>query len=200
MAPAPLRALGVKQMRFGVWGRVLGGWMTILLAGCNAYVSSHVPLFHPADGTYPFPPNAAIAAQTLTDDHVWAPIEGTGRLSLVDRSYRVTGPDDAAPSQEEFLVRRLADRTFIVQATRAGTAGTETAYGLIVDADAYYLFTFTRDGQNCASLSAAERARFNVAVDQNVCYVANLNDLTGLLLYLRGKFPYPTSMFTVRPM
>lgn len=76
--------------------------------------------------------------------------------------------------------------------------GQEWAYGLIVQADMYYLFTFNRSDQGCTSLSAAERSRFNMTVEDDVCHVSSLKDLTGLLLHLRQRFPLPTSAFTLR--
>jgi len=168
--------------------------MVCLLAGCKGTITSREPLLSPANAAYPFPPAAEVEAWSLNDDNVWERREGTARLTLQDRAYRVTEPGESLPSPDSFLFRQIEDGLFIVQASN----GTEWAYGLIVHADMYYLFTFNRTDQNCTSLSAAERSRFAMTVADDVCYVSSLKDLIGLLLHLRQRFPLPTSAFTPR--
>ena len=167
----------------------------VLLEGCHGYITSREPLISVANASYPLPASAGIDAFTLDDNHVWQRTEGRAHLSLVQGNYRVTDPDRTEPSAETYLFKRIDNDRFIVQATSPQTDGSDRAYGLIVHADMYYLFTFDSGEQTCANLSDAERSRFNAVLKDDACYVANLSDLGGLLLFLREKFPYPTSAF-----
>jgi hypothetical protein len=168
--------------------------MVCLLVGCKGYITSPEPLITPANASYPFTAAIQIEAQTLNEEHVWESTEGKARLTLVDRSYRVTDPDEAAPSSDAYLIKQISNDAFIVQASN----GAEWAYGLVVHADRYYLFTFNLDNQNCTNLSAAEQSRFNMTIKDDGCSVSSLKDLTGLLFLLRQKHPYPTSAFRLR--
>jgi hypothetical protein len=181
-------------MQTRVWNPLAALLMACLLVGCNGYITSPEPLITVANASYPFPAIAEVEPQTLNEDHVWERSEGKARLTLVDRSYRVADPDEAAPSSDTYLFKQIKDGLFIVQASN----GDEWAYGLIVHADMYYLFTFNFADQRCTSLSAAELGRFNTIIRDDDCYVSSVKDLTGLLLHLRQRFPYPTSAFTVR--
>jgi hypothetical protein len=168
--------------------------LVCLLLGCKGTITSPEPLITAATASYPFPAMIEIEAQNLSEDHVWERSEGKGRLTLVDRSYRVTGPGDAGPSSDTYLFKQIRDGMYVVQASN----GNEWAYGLIVRADSYYVFTFNLDKQNCTNLSAAELGRFNATIKDDGCSVSTMKDLTGLLLHLRQQYPYPTSAFTVR--
>jgi hypothetical protein len=88
------------------------------LVACHGYITSNAPLLTPANASYAFPANAGIEAMTLDDDHVWQLIAGEARLSLLRQNYRVTNPDDAAPTPETYLLQHIAGDHFIVQATR----------------------------------------------------------------------------------
>jgi hypothetical protein len=181
-------------MHAGVRNPLTVLWLICLLVGCKGTITSPEPLITAATASYPFPAMVEVEAQTLNEDHVWERTEGKGRLTLVDRSYRVTGPDETAPSPDTYLFKQIRDGLYVVQASN----GEEWAYGLIVRADAYYLFTFNLDKQNCTNLSEAELRRFNATIKDDGCSVSSMQDLTGLLLHLRQKYPYPTSAFTVR--
>ena len=185
-------------MSTGIWRTISAVIACALLAGCHGYVTSHEPLISVANASYPLPASAGIDGFTLDDNHVWQRTEGTAHLSLVQGYYRVTDPDRATPSPETYLFKRIDKDRFIVQATTVQTDGTDWAYGLIVRADMYYLFTFDSGEQTCANLSDAERSRFNAVLEDDACYVSTLRDLTGLLLFLRSKFPLPTSAFVIR--
>ena len=165
-----------------------------LLVGCKGYITSPKPLITTANATYPFPAISEVEAQTLNENQIWEGSEGKAHLSLIDRAYRVTDPGETAPSPDTYLLKQIEHGLFIVQARNRD----EWAYGLIVHADRYYLFTFDLSDRNCASLSTLELGAFNTIVRDDVCYVSSIMDLTGLLLHLRKKFPYPTSSFTVR--
>jgi hypothetical protein len=168
--------------------------MSCLLVGCKGAISSPVPLITLANASYPFQTTVEIQAQTLNEDHIWENTEGKARLTLVGRSYRVTDPDQATPSSDTYLFKQIKDNSMIVQASN----GEEWAYGLIVHADRYYLFTFNLENQNCTSLSAAEQGQFHMALKDDECSVSSLEDLAGLLTLLRQKYPYPTSAFSLR--
>jgi hypothetical protein len=164
-----------------------------LLCGCKGTITSDGPLLTTKDASFPLPSGAELTGDRLDDGGVWERDERKGHIDLVDGSYRVTGPDASSPSSDTFLFKRIGGDELIVQ----GSNGSEWAYGLIVHADMYYLFTFNRAGENCTTLSAEERGRLHVAVRDDRCYVASLRDLVGLLRYLRRKFPHPTSAFVV---
>jgi len=179
-------------MHAGILHPLTAMLLVCLLLGCKGTITSPEPLISPANASYPFPAMIEIEARNLSEDHVWERSEGKGRLTLVDRTYRVTGPGDAAPSSDTYLFKQIRDGMYVVQASN----GQEWAYGLIVHADAYYLFAFNLDKQNCTNLSPAELRRFNATIKDDGCSVSSMRDLTGLLLHLRPKFPYPTSAFT----
>lgn len=165
-----------------------------LLGGCKGTITSTEPLLLPRDASFPLPPVAAVTGQRLDDDNVWERDPREARVDLVDRSYRVTSPDQSGPSPDRFLFKDIGEGEFIVQASN----GSDWAYGLIVHADMYYLFAFNRGQEKCTDLSAPEQGKLRVVVRDDRCYVARLGDLVGLLRYLRQKFPHPTSAFTVR--
>ena len=73
---------------------------------------------------------------------------------MVDGSYRISAQDRAASASDSFLFKQISDDQFVAQASN----GSDWAYGLIVRADMYYLFTFNRADQNCTNLSSDERA------------------------------------------
>jgi hypothetical protein len=168
--------------------------LVCFLAACKGNITSPEPLLSPTNASYPFPPISEIEAEILTDHHVWERIEGRAHLTLMNRSYQVTNPNEATPTPETFLFREIASDLFAAQ----GSNGHEWAYGLVAHSDKYYLFTFNRPDQSCITLSTAERRRFGTTLKGDGCSVSNLKDLTGLLLYLRSKHPDPTSAFTVR--
>jgi len=186
---------GKHAMQIAVWKPCTTLLLACLVVACTGAITSPTPLITPANATYPFPQSVEVEGQKLTDDHVWESSEGRAHLTLQDGSYRVQGPNDPAPSTDTFLFRRIDDGSLIVQ----GSNGKEWAYGLIIHQDMYYLFTFNRPDQNCTSLSADERGRFDTVQTNDRCTVSSLRDLTGLLLYLRRRFPYPTSAFTAAP-
>jgi hypothetical protein len=167
---------------------------TCLLVGCKGYITSPEPLITRANASYPFPARAVIEAQTLNEDHVWEPGEGKATLTLVDRSYRVIDPDEKVPSSDTYLFKQIGRDLIIAQASN----GEEWAYGLLVHADRYYLFTFNLDNQNCTNLSETERARFRMTLKDDGCSVSSLKDLVGLLAYLRQKYPNPTSALSLQ--
>jgi hypothetical protein len=164
-----------------------------LLVGCKGYITSQIPLVTVDNASYPFPVVAKVEAQTLDEHQAWQAVEGKAQLSLIDGAYRVTDSGTTVPSSDTYLFKRITDKRFIAQASN----GHEWAYGLIERADRYYLFTFDLPDQNCTNLSSAELRRFNTAVRDDVCYVSSLADLSGLLLYLRQRFPHPVSSFIV---
>lgn len=162
-----------------------------LLGGCKGYVASDHPLLTQQNAEFPLASGTGISGWTLGDDKVWERDEHTARLVVIDGSYRLFEPGSAEAGTDRLLVRRIGRDEFVVQASNGST----WAYGLIVRADMYYLFTFNRGEENCTKLSTEERARFRTIVQDDVCYVGNSQDLVGLLRYLRQKFPYPTSAF-----
>lgn len=162
------------------------------VCGCTGAITSDAPLLDSRNASFPLPRHAQVEASTLHDD-VWQRDPRKGRIDLIDRAYRVTGPDEPAPSPERYLFRQVNRSEFVVQARNDDA----WAYGLIVREDRYYLFTFNRDEENCTSLSAAEQTDLHMTVRDNRCYVANLADLIGLLRYMRKRFPHPTSAFSV---
>ena len=155
------------------------------LTACQGAITSPAPLITPANAAYPLPAIATVEAMTLDEDQVWESNEGKAWLTLADRSYHVSGPDDTAPSPDTYLFRQIGKGLFIVQASN----GKEWAYGLIVRADVDYLFTFNLEGQRCTNLSASELRRFNATLQDDGCSVSNLRELTALLLGLRRRFP-----------
>jgi hypothetical protein len=168
--------------------------MACLLAGCKGYITSPEPLITRANASYPFPAHAVIEAQTLNEDHVWERSEGKATLRLVDRSYRVVDPDERVPSSDTYLFKQVGRDLIIAQASN----GQEWAYGLLVHADRYYLFTFNLDSQNCTNLSETDRSRFRITLKDDGCSVSSLKDLVGLLTYLRQKYPNPTSALSLQ--
>ncbi len=172
----------------------LASLMVVLLCGCKGIVTSATPLLVPRDASYPIASGAEVIGQSLDDSSVWEKDEHKAQLVLVDGYYRVIEPDQSSPSPDRFLVRQVGNQEFIVQASN----GSGWAYGLIVHADMYYLFAFDRAEENCTKLSASELARFHTVIKDDDCQVASLNDLIGLLRYLRSRFPHPTSAFAVR--
>lgn len=164
-----------------------------LLGGCKGTVTSSEPLLAAKDASFPVPSGTEITGQKLDDQGVWEGDERKATILLVDGSYRVIGPDQSGPSPDSFLFKQIDDGQFIVQASN----GSEWAYGLIVRADMYYLFTFNRDDQNCTKLSAGELAMLHATIAKGRCYVSSLSDLVRLLWLLREKYPNPTSAFIV---
>ena len=165
-------------------------WM---ICGCSGAITSDAPLLDTNNSSFPLPRHAEVEGSTLQAD-VWQHEEGKGRIDLVERTYRVTGPDKPEPSPERFLFRQVSGNEFVVQAMNDD----EWAYGLIVREDRYYLFTFNRSQQKCTDLPTAEQRALHMVVRDERCYVANLRDLVGLLRHLRKRFPHPTSAFSVR--
>jgi hypothetical protein len=167
-------------------GGLLAALVTVCcLTACQGTITSPAPLITPANAANPLPAIATVEAMTLDEDQVWESNEGKAWLTLADRSYHVSGPDDTAPSPDTYLFRQIGKGLFIVQASN----GKEWAYGLIVRADVDYLFTFNLEGQRCTNLSACELRRFNATLQDDGCSVSNLRDLTALLLDLRRRFP-----------
>jgi hypothetical protein len=164
-----------------------------LLVGCKGYITSQVPLVTVETAAYPFPVVARVEAQTLDEHQVWQAVEGRPVLTLVDGAYRLTDVGETMPSPDTYLFKSITDTLFIAQARNKD----EWAYGLIERADRYYLFTFDLPDRSCTTLSSAELGRFNASIRDDVCHVSSLADLSGLLLYLRRKFPQPVSSFTV---
>ena len=162
------------------------------VCGCTGTISSDAPLLDSRNASFPLPRHAQIEASTLRDD-VWQRDPRKGRIDLVDGAYRVTGPDELAPSPEQYVFRQIGRGEFVVQARNDDA----WAYGLIVREDRYYVFTFNRAEENCTSLSAVEQYDLHVIVRDDRCHVTNLPDLIGLLRHMRTRFPHPTSAFTV---
>lgn len=93
-------------MQTGVRNALAALLMVCLLAGCKGTITSPAPLISPANATYPFRPAAAVEALSLNDDNVWEQLEGTARLTLQDRSYRLTEPGKSTPSPDTYLLSK----------------------------------------------------------------------------------------------
>ena len=180
-------------MQIGAFIASLAMLVICLLGGCEGVITSDTPLLVSENASFPLPSGAEITGQTLGDNNVWERDERKAHIFLVDRSYRLSTPDQPAPSPDRFLFKQIGDGQYVVQASN----DSEWAYALLVRADMYYLFTFNRSDQNCLRLSADERDRLHATVRNDRCYVASLPDLVGLLRYLRDRFPHPTSAFVV---
>lgn len=184
----------MRRGKLGLRWRVLAALLTVcVLCGCKGTITSTEPLLTKANASLPLASGAGVTGQRLDEDGVWERDERTARILLVDGAYRIVAPDQATASSDTFLFKRISGDEFIVQASN----GSDWAYGLIVHAEMYYLFTFNREGQNCTNLPPDERERLHTNIKDDRCYVASLRDLAGLLRYLRRKFPRPSSAFAV---
>ncbi len=166
------------------------------LGGCKGVITSEQPLLVSQDASFPVPSGSEITGQSLDDRYVWERDERKARILRAGGYYRIAGPEQAVASSDRFLLKQIGDGQFLVQASN----GSEWAYGLIEHADMYYVYTFNRDEQNCTNLSAGERDMLHTTIRKDSCYVTNLRDLVRLLRFLRRKYPYPTSAFTVRTL
>jgi hypothetical protein len=175
-----------------VW-KALAILLVGLVGACKGSITSTEPLLTPRNASFPLASGTQMTGQRLGDDNVWQNDDPGARILLVDGYYRIIDPDQAAPGPDSFLFQEIGDGEFIVQASN----GHEWAYALIVRADMDYLFAFNRAGQNCTNLSDDERTNLRVVISDDRCMVGNQHDLTALLRYLRRRFPYPTSAFSV---
>jgi hypothetical protein len=182
----------MRHIRLSPWQALLA---LCLLCGCKGAIVSTAPLIATRDAAFPLASGTEIVAETLDDHNVWQREDRTARILIADGAYGIVDPGQSAPSSDRFLVRPIGNGEFVVQ----GSSGNEWAYGLIVHADRYYVFTFNRPEQGCTDLSADERGRFHVTVKDDQCYVASQRDLIGLLRYLRRRYPTPASAFVPSP-